>query len=314
MLNVELMKEGKNMLPQKTFSASSFFKMSLVLILIFILSFGMVIGGRNSLIPDQVQAAGKIEITLSKKAFSYNGKTQKPGVSVKYDGKKLGKNDYSLTYSKGMKNVGKYYVQVNLKGSYIGSKKAYFYIDPQQTKITSLTSASQGFDVSWEKVNKQITGYQISYVVADSGTDPVIKTVKGNESASITGLQASTRYCVKVRTYKEVKKKKYYSYWSSAKYVNTKNGENVYTFRNKDLKDQHYQKHGKEMGFASADDYEAAASAVVTNPAALHKLEKEDGDHCYYVEATNEFVVVSADGYIRTYFKPDKGKAYFDSQ
>ena len=56
-----------------------------------------------------------------------------------------------------MKNVGKYYVQVKLKGSYSGSKKAYFYIDPQKTKITSLTSASQGFDVSWEKVNKQIT-------------------------------------------------------------------------------------------------------------------------------------------------------------
>ena len=68
------------------------------------------------------------------------------------------------------------------------------------------------------------------------------------------------------------------------------------------------------MGFASAADYEAAAAAVVINPNALHKTEKEDGDDVYYVEATNEFVVVSTDGYIRTYFLPDSGKKYYDKQ
>ncbi len=88
----------------------------------------------------------------------------------------------------------------------------------------------------------------------------------------------------------------------------------VYTFRNQKLLDQHYEKHGIEMGFPSAAAYEAAASAVITNPAALHKQEKEDGDFVYYVEATNEFVVLSTDGYIRTYFLPDRGKAYYDKQ
>ena len=34
----------------------------------------------------------------------------------------------------------------------------------------------------------------------------------------------------------------------------------------------------------------------------------------FYVEATNEFVVLSTDGYIRTYFLPDGGKRYFDRQ
>lgn len=87
-----------------------------------------------------------------------------------------------------------------------------------------------------------------------------------------------------------------------------------YVFRNQKLLNQHYDKHGKDMGFASADDYEKAASDVVNNPAALHKTEKEDGDDVYYVEATNEFVVVSTDGYIRTYFNPDSGKRYFDKQ
>ncbi|MBO7402051.1 MAG: hypothetical protein J6U10_03565 [Lachnospiraceae bacterium] len=88
----------------------------------------------------------------------------------------------------------------------------------------------------------------------------------------------------------------------------------AYYFRNKSLLDSHYDKHGKDMGFKSAKDYEKAASDVINNPTALHKTEKEDGDTCYYIVATNEFVVLSTDGYIRTYFLPDAGKAYYDRQ
>ncbi len=87
-----------------------------------------------------------------------------------------------------------------------------------------------------------------------------------------------------------------------------------YTFRNKNALEGHYEKHGIEMGFDSAEEYEAAASAVVNNPEALHKTEAEDGDDVYYVEDTNEFVVVSTDGYIRTYFYPSAGKRYYDRQ
>ncbi|MBR1864155.1 MAG: hypothetical protein IJ806_08735 [Ruminococcus sp.] len=87
-----------------------------------------------------------------------------------------------------------------------------------------------------------------------------------------------------------------------------------YKFRNKKLLDQHYEKHGRDMGFESARDYEESASEVANDPSALHKTEAEDGDDIYYIEATNEFVVISTDGYIRTYFLPDKGKAYYDRQ
>ncbi len=88
----------------------------------------------------------------------------------------------------------------------------------------------------------------------------------------------------------------------------------TYTFRNSNLLESHYEKHGIDMGFDSAEEYEEAASDVVNNPDALHKTEEEDGDDIYYVEDTNEFVVVSTDGYIRTYFLPDAGKSYYDRQ
>lgn len=87
-----------------------------------------------------------------------------------------------------------------------------------------------------------------------------------------------------------------------------------YKFRNYDLLKSHYKKHGKYMGFDSPEEYLAAANAVIANPEALTKTEKEDGDMVYYVEDTNEFVVLSTDGYIRTYFYPDSGKRYFDRQ
>lgn len=88
----------------------------------------------------------------------------------------------------------------------------------------------------------------------------------------------------------------------------------TYTFRSESLLDEHYQKHGVEMGFATKEDYVAAANKVIYSPDALHKLEAEDGDDVYYLESTNELVIVSTDGYIRTYFCPDSGKDYFDRQ
>lgn len=86
------------------------------------------------------------------------------------------------------------------------------------------------------------------------------------------------------------------------------------SFRSDELREEHYQKHGIEMGFSSALEYEAAAVSVVENADALHKTEEEDGDDVYYLERTNEFVIVSTDGFIRTYFNPDDGIDYYNRQ
>lgn len=100
----------------------------------------------------------------------------------------------------------------------------------------------------------------------------------------------------------------------SAKQSITESEPEDYTFKNNYRLEDHYEKHGKDMGFKDAESYEDAASKVVNNPEALHKTEKEDGDDVYYVEKTNEFVVVSPDGYIRTYFNPDDGINYYNRQ
>lgn len=91
-----------------------------------------------------------------------------------------------------------------------------------------------------------------------------------------------------------------------------------YHFRTDKQLQQHFEKHGGEFkedfGYSSAKDYEKGASDVINNKSALYKTEAEDGDGVYYIEDTNEFVILSTDGYIRTYFRPSGGKKYFDKQ
>ena len=87
-----------------------------------------------------------------------------------------------------------------------------------------------------------------------------------------------------------------------------------YWFRTKSLRDSHFEKHGIEMGFETPEEYIKAANMVICNPDALHKLEAEDGDHIYFLEETNEFVVLSQDGYIRTYYIANGGIDYFNRQ
>lgn len=85
-------------------------------------------------------------------------------------------------------------------------------------------------------------------------------------------------------------------------------------FRSDKLLEEHFEKHGVEMGFDTPEEYEDAAALVVADEDALHKTEKEDGDDVYYLEESNEFVVISTDGYIRTYFEPEDGMEYFERQ
>lgn len=86
----------------------------------------------------------------------------------------------------------------------------------------------------------------------------------------------------------------------------------TYNFRSEKYLTDHFEKHKDEFDYNNAQEYLEGANRVINDPNALHKLEAEDGDDVYYLEATNELVIVSTDGYIRTYFKPSDGIKYFN--
>ena len=95
------------------------------------------------------------------------------------------------------------------------------------TTITSVKAQSKAFTVKWKK-KSSITGYQIQYST-NSKFKKGNKTIKIKKaktvSKKITGLKPSKKYYVRIRTYKIVNKKTYYSSWSKKKNVTTKNCE-----------------------------------------------------------------------------------------
>ena len=169
-------------------------------------------------------------IKLSKTACTYNGKVQKPSVTVKDSKGKALKNgtDYTVSYPKGMKNVGKYTVKVTLKGNYSGSKSMTYNINPKGTSVSKVTAAKKGFKVTWKKQATQITGYQVQYSTSSKFKSAKTVTISKNKttSKSVNKLSAKKKYYVRVRTYKTVKiggkSVKLYSGWSKAKSVTTK--------------------------------------------------------------------------------------------
>ena len=169
-------------------------------------------------------------IKLSKTAYTYNGKVQRPGVTVKNSKGKALKNgtDYTVSYPKGMKNVGKYTVKVSLKGNYSGSKSMTYNINPKGTSVSKVTAAKKGFKVTWKKQTAQTTGYQVQYSTSSKFKSAKTVTISKNKttSKSVGKLSAKKKYYVRVRTYKTVKiggkSVKLYSGWSKAKSVTTK--------------------------------------------------------------------------------------------
>lgn len=78
--------------------------------------------------------------------------------------------------------------------------------------------------------------------------------------------------------------------------------------------EQHFQKHGHEMGIATKEEYLAKAQALVRGGPGVDTLTQADGDTCYFREATGELGVVSSRNVLRTYFKPNDGRRYFERQ
>lgn len=172
-----------------------------------------------------------ITALLSKKTYVYDGNNKTPAITVKYNNKKLSYNkDYTYKWNTSKrKSVGTYSVTINYKGKYAGSKKLTFVINPKGTSIKKLTKAKKAFTVKWAKQSanmstSKITGYQIQYSRSSkfaSGNKTVKVKGYSNTSKKIGKLKPKKKYYVRVRTYKTVSGKTYYSGWSSKKYVTT---------------------------------------------------------------------------------------------
>lgn len=163
-------------------------------------------------------------VKLSTSVYTYNGKVKTPGVKVSVNGTVLTKDNYSVSYGKGRKNVGKYTVKVTLKNDYAGSKTVSFKINPPKSAVKKLKKGKKSFTVYVKKQSKQTSGYQVQYSTSKKFKSPKTKSLTSYKKTKlkVKKLKKHKKYYVRVRTYKKVGKAKYYSSWSSAKSVKTK--------------------------------------------------------------------------------------------
>ena len=163
-------------------------------------------------------------VKLSTSTYTYNGKVKTPGVKVSVNGTVLTKDNYSVSYGKGRKNVGKYTVKVTLKNDYAGSKTVSFKINPPKSAVKKLKKGKKSFTVYVKKQSKQTSGYQVQYSTSKKFKSPKAKNLTSYKKTKlkVKKLKKHKKYYVRVRTYKKVGKAKYYSSWSSAKSVKTK--------------------------------------------------------------------------------------------
>ena len=163
------------------------------------------------------------KFTVKTKNVIYNGKAQKPAVNVYAGNKKISSKYYSVSY-KNNKNVGYGTVTVKGKGSYAKySGSDTFKINLKGVSLSSVKAQKKKMTVYWKKTGGN-QGYQVQYSTSKRFSSN-IKTVRlsaGKKSVTIKNIPAKKRYYVRIRSYKKVGNKIWYTGWSKVKSAKTK--------------------------------------------------------------------------------------------
>ena len=154
---------------------------------------------------------------------AYTGKALKPELNITYKGQELvqGK-DYTVSW-KNNKKIGTATVTVTGKGFYIGKKTATFKIVPKAVKFTTMKVGKKQMTLRWSK-GKSIDGYEIEYGLKKNFKKAKKITIRSAKIAKtiVRGLKAKKTYYARIRAFKTVKGKKYYSAWSKVEKAKVK--------------------------------------------------------------------------------------------
>ncbi len=154
----------------------------------------------------------------------WTGSAHYPVPTLTYKGKKLTKGThFTLKYSNN-KNVGTATIVITGKGIYTGRRTKTFRINPKPTTISTIKPATGKLTINWRKQPSQTSGYQIQYSSRkDFKTQKTIKiTSASTVKRTLSGLARKHKYYVRIRTFRNIAGKMYYSTWSPAKSATTK--------------------------------------------------------------------------------------------
>ena len=168
-------------------------------------------------------------ITVKDSTITVSNKSQTTKLDVKAD------KDAKLTYKSDNKSVkvdknGKVTIAKNFVGKATitvtatsgGAKttqKVTITVNPKGTTFRAVYNGKgRKLKAYWNR-NSQVSGYQLQYGTSKNFTGCKTVTLKSNQcTGSVrTGLKKNATYCVRIRTYKRVSGKTYYSDWSKVK-------------------------------------------------------------------------------------------------
>ena len=179
--------------------------------------------------PKQTETAKPVKtvsrkLTVKVKNVTYNGKAQKPSITVYAGKKKLSSKYYTVSY-KNSKNVGYGTVVVKGKGRYGKySGTAAFKINLKKTKLSSAKSTKKKtFTATWKKTGGN-SGWQVQYSTNKKFRSGVrtVNLKSRNTKLTVRKLRSRKTYYIRVRGYKKVNGKIMYAGWSNVKKVKVK--------------------------------------------------------------------------------------------
>lgn len=100
-------------------------------------------------------------------------------------------------------------------GSTVGTGTALRTVRINRPVITACTSSSRAITLKWRK-NAQVTGYEIRYTVGTSSRTLKVRS-RNTVKAVIRNPKKGRTYTIRLRAYRTVSGKTYYSAWSAAK-------------------------------------------------------------------------------------------------
>ena len=176
-------------------------------------------------IQNLISISNKAVVELQYTSRTYNGTAFRPSVIVKLNNEYLKEGEDFFVLYQNNKSVGLATVTVVGDNDYSGSVKATFKIYPKKTSLIKVRPAKKALKITWKKQSVQTTGYQIQIALNRSfkkGKKTVTVKKAKTTYKTIKKLKAKKRYYVRIRTYKQAGKTKYYSAWSTVKSAKTK--------------------------------------------------------------------------------------------
>jgi len=155
-----------------------------------------------------------ISVQIDTSNALYTGKPIKKSIAIYNGNVKLSEGvDYNVTYKKNVK-TGKAKIIITGKGKYKGTIKRNFYIVPKKAVIKDVVFSSnfKKATIEWEK-DKQASGYAIYMATKKDGEYKKVKKIKKNKITEYTvkKLNPNKMYYFKIRSYKTIDGKNYYS-------------------------------------------------------------------------------------------------------